>query len=269
MSEVKTGQITDFGAWLAAQANSYIIKPITAKGIGGFVFDLRDDERAELRSEITDYVMEDNSVAQDHIALKAPTITLRGFIGEVSQTITSPVPASAALQNKLTDLSTYLPQYSTGGLLALSNAVSQAGSALQEINQAVDRAQNLVSLITRSPLGTAQQNAFAALKAMWQSKQVVTVETPWEYFDNMAIQNVIFEQDNKSEMYSDVIVTLKQLRFATLQIQTSDLAGRAKEMFAPLVSKQIKGDEIDPLSPPWNNATKGIQTAVLSFMGVQ
>jgi hypothetical protein len=53
------------------------------EGIAGFLFDIPEEEEINLRSEITDHYVEDNTAIQDQIALKPDEVTVRGLVAEI------------------------------------------------------------------------------------------------------------------------------------------------------------------------------------------
>ena len=64
-------------------ANLYVVQPADPNS-EIFLFDTRGEEEANLESDITDNYIEDNTAMQDHIGLKPMTITLRGYVGELT-----------------------------------------------------------------------------------------------------------------------------------------------------------------------------------------
>lgn len=55
-------------------------------GIAGFLFDIPEDDEIQLRSDVTDHFLEDNTAVADQIALKPEEITLRGLVAEIAFT---------------------------------------------------------------------------------------------------------------------------------------------------------------------------------------
>lgn len=270
LAQKQIGQITSFQKYIDAQVGSYIVRPLTAQGIGGFLFTIRDNERLELRADITDYVSEDASAFQDHIAIKPMTMTLRGFIGEAENKVDSgSVGVLGTLQDKLTTVSAYAPPFTQGAIDKAAAALSSANTALQTIDSIIKQTQNIASTLG-VPLygGTAQEQAFLTLSGMFNARQVVTVETPWGYFDNMAITGIVTEQDGKSTEISDIIVALKQMRFRATEILSPAKAGRAGQKSAATINKgRLKGTEITSQSDaPWSKEEPGNQSEVLSFI---
>ena len=53
----------------------YVVTPLNAFGVGGFVFDSEGDTTVNLSADITDHYLEDNTSVQDHIAIKPKRVT--------------------------------------------------------------------------------------------------------------------------------------------------------------------------------------------------
>ena len=74
--------ISNATGFLDNKANT-LLKPKSAKGISGFLFDVPDTESLTLSADITDHYTENNSYVNDHIVRKPTTVNLSGFIGEL------------------------------------------------------------------------------------------------------------------------------------------------------------------------------------------
>ena len=218
-----------------------ILQPKTAEGISGFLFDIPDGENINLNSEITDHFTENNSFINDHIVRKPITITLNGFIGELVAKPPEGVFGDAQeIANRLTVIDGYIGEYTAGGAQIVQRAVQTVQSVVSGINQLADKAQNLIDLFDgETAEETKQQKAYRDLYALWKSATFVTVQTPWEYFGNMVIQNIAFRQNADSKSITDISVTLKELRIA--EIQTVDYD---QNQFPPRVQVQ-EGEEED------------------------
>lgn len=199
----------------------YVVSPVNAFGLGGFVFDVEGETVQTLTSEITDHFLEDNSSVQDHISLRPKRVTLRRYVGELvhepDQSLTSQVQS---VVQKLTTLSSFLP--------TLSDAAEQIFSLKQEdvtfnklrdtlssttINKLTDYwafSQNLLGQESR------QQRAFSYLKALQEQRILVSLQTPFEFLNNMAIESIVATQPEGSKYISEFAITLKQIRFASL-----------------------------------------------------
>ena len=208
--------ITNGRNFLDAKANKYLVKPKTAEGIGGFLFDYEVQTDVVLQAEITEHYTEKNTFVMDHIAQRPIRISLRGLVGE--KVLTHPsgvVGALANIQSKLTTLPAMLGKYTPGAVQKLARAVTKAQDTVTKIDNYIHRAQNLVGLFAGSTPGpTRQHRAFMDLYGLWTSRAVFTVNTPFKYFDSMVIEQLSFIQEEDTKYISDICVTLKEIRFA-------------------------------------------------------
>lgn len=213
--------ISNSRTYLDDKAN-VLVKPKSAEGIGGFIFDIPDTESLQLQSDITDHFTESNSFLNDHIVRKPIILTLTGFIGEL--VYRTPAGVEGTLQeinNRLETVEAYAGDLTPGGVQTTQKIVQQAQSAVSAINQTLDKIQNLAGSLEGEEIGgTLQEWAYAKLKGLWESQVLVTVQTPWAYFETMAIKNISFTQNAESKEITDISVILKEMRFA--EIKTVD-----------------------------------------------
>lgn len=250
-------QTTSFQEWLDGRLEGWTVQPVQAEGIEGFVFSVKQDDRLELSAEATDYVMEDGSVKQDHIVIKPEMITLRGLIGEVVlTTATRTGRVMGEVQRRLTLVSDYLPPLDASAQKIVDNAVNSVNTLVNGIDKAITTTNNIISAVSSTPPGdTFQQQAYANLKSMWKKKQIVSVVHPWGYLTNMAIVSIVFEQSEKSKLFTDCTVTLKQLTTTATENTNYFSDGRVANMLSKVVKKSnLTGVDQSTLeSPCWSN----------------
>lgn len=211
---------------LLDSVNQYVVRPVNAFGLGGFVFDIEGETKVDLSTEITDHFLEDNSTIQDHIAIKPKKITLKSFVGELTfrQDDETETFVQRAVR-KLTTVAAYAPpltqaaQQALNAREALENIDFDTGKDAiknlfesRSINRLTDywaAAKNIIS-------GSRQQQAFMYFKALMEQKILVSLQTPFEFVNNMAIESITAIQDESSRYISDFSITLKQMRFATI-----------------------------------------------------
>lgn len=232
--------ISNARAYLDDKANT-LLKPKSAKGISGFLFDIPDQQNLTLSSDITDHFTESNSFLNDQIVRKPIIITLTGFIGElVYEKPDGIAGAIQELDSKLETVEAYAGDLTPGAVQIAQRAVQQVQSAVSAINQTLDKIQNVVGFFDgEEPEPSKQEKAYNELFALWQSSELLTVQTPWRYYDNMAIQTISFTQNGDSEFITDISVTLKEMRIA--EIKTVDYD---QNQFPPREEIQA-GDEED------------------------
>lgn len=214
---------------LSTSLNQYVVTPLLAFGIGGFVFDIEGEARVELNNEITDHYVENNSVVQDHIAVKPKKITLRNYVGE----LTSPgVPSSNTsavntVTQKLVQLGALVPALTAGAqqaqsIFQQSQNNSLTGGAL--VTAGAGTAANLYALVKNliSSQSNKQQAAYQYFKAMRDTRQIFSIQTPFEFMTNMAIESIVAVQPEDSLYISNFAITLKEIRVAATN--TSNVA---------------------------------------------
>lgn len=228
--------------------NKYIVKPKNAKGIGGFVFDYEGETDIQLQAEITDHFSENNTSINDHIAIRPIKINLRGFVTELLLLKDTALTGFInSVQNKLTTVPAFLGKYTPQGLAQAQKALTQAQNTINTINQGVARVQNLVGFFSNAAQRpTRQSKAYAQLEALMQTKQIFSVETPYRYFENMAIETIHFIQPEESKYLSDISITLKQTRFVNIQAANNQSFQNGRAAFQ-------RQDEID------KDKTQGIE----------
>ena len=242
---------------LSADIQSYIVAPAAAFGIGGFVFDVEGEATALLAAEITDHYTEDNLAVQDHIARKPRNITLKGYVGEVTYQPVSPNNNSILQQvaQKLTIVSDYLPQ-----VTAATQQVQTAFNDGSISNVSLSDAANIYGLV-KNILGSItsdtprQQQAFMYFKACWEQGIIMSIQTPWEFLTNMAIETVTAIQPEGSKYITDFSVRYKQLRFA----QTTSAAYNAQGPNTSASSDNVLGyaGNYPPVVPVQQNILDG------------
>ena len=230
------------------QTYQAIVRPSNPPaGIGGFLFDIPGDEEVRLRSNVTNYFLENNTTVQDNIALEPPTITLRGMIAELSLGIplNPPVtPAQEALpilpamtppQTPQQDQNSFLAAYQKG--LAQSSAQGQAAAS--------GTSQSLYEYFGVPAGVTKQTAAFLYFRELWAGQQLVSVETPWGIWQQCAILEVRVVQDARTKYESDFTVTFQEMRFAgdaTVTVSQNN-AGRSALQNSPEVQDLNSGQE--------------------------
>ena len=213
--------------------DSYLYAKTTAvlaaqgmEGIGGWMFDIPTGEDIQLESDITDHYVESGSFTTDHVVLKPIIITLSGYKGELVYTHPKKDSAQGALNNAtslLGSVAAYnipFTAQAAGKLTTLTNTLSYAAGQLSAIEK---RASNLVKYFNGDDNSeNLQQKAFIQLQALWNSKQIMDIQTPWGFYQNMIIKTISAKQDAESNDYTDFTVTLKEMRFVSTTTTTFD-----------------------------------------------
>ena len=224
-------------------------------GIGGFLFDIPGDEEVRLRSQITNYFLENNTPVQDNIALEPPTITLRGMVAELVLGVAA-APPVAQVTNPLPLVPGMMPPMTQSQQEAYSSQQAASQQAATSGSDAAAAAGTSLSLyayydgtVSAGNAITRQTNAFLYFRELWAGQQLVSVETPWGIWQNCAILEVRPIQDSKTKYMTDFTITFQEIRFAgEATVQTGQLAGRTALQMAPQVQDGNAGQT--PLTTP-------------------
>ena len=214
----------------------FVISPIINLGIAGFEFDIFEEHKVELQSDITDHFVEDNSTIQDQIAIKPKKVTLRGFVGEVVNATQTPKSELVELAEKLTIINSYVPVI-TKGARQLQNQI-QGGNLNTEsgINSAIGTGVDLFQAYKElNPPNSKQAKAYNFFQALFNAKQLVAIDTPFGFMKDMAIENIVTIQGNNAYI-TDFSVTLKEFRTAETKLVNFDSnknQGRTKGQKSP------------------------------------
>lgn len=192
------------------------------RGIDGFLFDVPLTENVSFAAQITDHFAEDNSTIQDHIALEPVRITLTGKIGELVYTKEAGLTFLKAMIDRLSPLGILSPTLGLQATKAIA-AAYQVKSAIDAVTKTYD---NLSDIFKDSPSLNKQQTAFAKFEGLFNGRTLMSVETPWKTYTNMAIESWSADQDADSLMETTFTLSFKEMRFIGTTTNTGSLVGR-------------------------------------------
>lgn len=204
---------------------SYVVSPMAAFGLGGFIFGIDGEDEVALMSEITDHYAEDNSVLNDNIALKPKRFTLRSYVGEQQVLINSSQPSILQqVAQKLTVVTSMLPAVSAAE--SQVGALVAGGASSLNFNSLVSSGANIYAMVKNliTPT-TGQAAAYAYFQALYKMKILMSVQTPYEFITNMAIESIIARQDEETKNMSHFIIVLKEFRVAQTLVLANVAAG--------------------------------------------
>ena len=223
--------------------SQYVVQPLQSFGIAGFVFDIDGDARVELNNDITDHYLEDNSAIQDHIAVKPKKITLKNYIGELvyQQSVSQNSLLTQPVQ-KLTELVAFVPALTAQAsqafdLIGQQQSLSSVTGSLFASD--ANAAANIYGLVKNllSAQSNKQQAAYQYFKAMRDAKMMFSIQTPFEFMNNMAIENITAFQQEDSIYVSSFSITMKEIRTASTKTVMSAGSSAATAVANPANSQ--------------------------------
>lgn len=212
-------------------------------GIAGFIFDVVNDDGSELESDITDHFTEENNSVQDHIALRPEIVTVSGSIAEVVRAMPT-AKRITAVTNPLPIIPSLTPVLAPGAEAAQVATVETAAQEQASITTTQSLYGYYQSRLPQQPNQTKQQVAYGYLYQLWKGRQLFSVETPWGFFTNMAVQSIAARQGPDSRFVSDFDITFKKIRTVkSITIVPGLLAGRATFQWAPTTQNGTIGQQ--------------------------
>lgn len=230
--------------------NQYVVSPIVNMGLAGFIFDIEDETKIEMQSDVTDHYTENNTAVQDNIVKKPEIITLRGYVGELVYRNAPEKTKIQELTEKISTINAFLPVVSASAKQArdflASDSKKNADFFAQGVATGVDLYQTFQTL---NPPKTAQARAFNFFRSLWSARQLVSLETPYTFYRNMAITAITAIQNGDNKEITDFSITLKEIRFArtrTTEFDRDKYQGRAQSEISDVQNKgQTQGETKD------------------------
>ena len=204
-------------------------------GIAGYVFDVVESYMVEMKSSATDKVLEESDKENDRsksikfkddkqyvkpwIKTEPETITVKGLVAEVTSAVPAPLENVERYVRALEPVMAYVPVFARN----VQKAYAEAERIVRVRDKLVKQVTSLHDLYTK--LGEAkkapgkapsdvpqskQRDVFAFFRYLWASKQLVTVETAWGVYKQMAITSITATQDS-SHYLSSFTMVFKQL----------------------------------------------------------
>lgn len=217
-------------------------------GIAGFLFDIPEEEEINIRSEISDHFLENNTAITDQIALKPIEFSVRGLVAELVAVKPRP-DVIARVANPLVENPAISPELTPQAQQQQDEVdAEEAGT-----DAAVDRSSSLwgyyLDQAPQPPSQTRQARALGYFMQLQEARQLFTIETPYGFLTNMAILSLRGAQSATTKGESAFSVVFKKVRFAGISTVTAgQLAGRANLQMAPVTNNGTAGQT--PLTTP-------------------
>ena len=84
-----------------------------------------------------------------------------------------------------------------------------------------------------------QSEAFIYFEALRNARQTFTIQTPYRYYTDMAIESIKSNQDGTTKDLTSFEVTLKKIRYAQVNTTGANVQGRLVDMISKQINKGI------------------------------
>lgn len=240
----------------AQNAGRTFVSVAATGGYAGFVFDITKDETVELDSEITDHYLEDGTAVQDHIALAPERVTVSGLVGEYKHISENKPNSLQKVVQKLTTLQSYLPPIGNAAQTAydvLSNGWDGLSDAVEDVGSLWEDYRNV------NIPSNEQQKAFIYFEALRNAKVTFTIQTPFRYYTDMAIERIISRQSGSTRDETEFEVVFKKIRYVSTEVTSLAEEGKRQarnaQQYSEMENKGItKGKTIESgIQSIWRN----------------
>ena len=197
-------------------------------GIEGVTFTLTRNHEVSLSSSITDYPVEDGNYTENVVSVFPEQVKITGMVAEIAYTQDPVRQVLDTLSSSLVPVGAFAPSFSNLTQRVIDQVEKIYGEATklyENIQKAATLAAYGMSLLgfnetAASLLGisgvnfnsyTQQEKTYLYLELCWKSRRLMTLETPWRYFDNMVIESMKVVQDGDSKYNSEFEVSFKRI----------------------------------------------------------
>lgn len=173
----------------------------TEVGIGGFTLFAKVNDTTDYTAQVPTQVLEDGTVATDHIINNPLTMTISGEVSDHHIRLAPPLPITIPSDSAVGQVVTLLPNRTQAQL----NKIQSIG---QSVMDAVDRADRLINIgrnafnafnpqATTKPL---REQFIDFIEAVYYGKQLISVDAAYRTHEDMAITSLIVSRDNQFEV---------------------------------------------------------------------
>jgi hypothetical protein len=164
-----------------------------------------------------------------------------GSVAEVVRALPTAKPV-ANTANPLPIIPQLTPQLAPAAEAAQITTAANADSVDNSITSTQSLYGYYNARLPQQPNQTKQQVAYGFIYQLWKGRQLFSVETPWGFFTNMAIQSVAARQGPTTRFVSSFEITFKKIRTVrSVTIVPGLLAGRATFQQAPVTQNGTIG----------------------------
>ena len=208
----------------------YIRGEKSNRGINGFLFDVTKETIVEMNSDITDYPLEVNFQYQSHYARKPVIITVTGVCSDIrvhnpndEWNLETLLDDLTEMVEKLNMITQKLQLGSTARecakVIAFMKTIHVLYSKVKETYNRVKKVMKLFGAdFGDKDKTTSQIYAYEQLKEMWKQGNLLTVETPWEMYENCVIESLSFTQPEETNQQTNITIRFKQLTLTTVNV---------------------------------------------------
>jgi len=172
----------------------------TEIGIGGFYLFARVSDSTRYLAQVPTNVLEDGSVATDHIINDPLELTISGEVSDVHVRSRPIEFLPPAIENTVGSISAFLPNRTQAQLSQIRAIGQSINDRINQVDSLISIGRNAFNAFSPTTQPKALREQFVDfIESVYYGKQLISIEMPYRVHESMAITSVSIERDNQLE----------------------------------------------------------------------
>lgn len=192
------------------------------------------------------YFVEDGSFAGDHIVIGPAAISIEGEVSDQFIALESSPPLDTRAREIIGRVNAFLPERTQAQTQRVTQLIDDFSSRARDLNNLINRTKNFAGYLgDLTGLNNEQgsnksliRKFIAHMTALRESKNVITIQTKHEKFDNMVVKLFSIEESNEVKNIKFRIFA-EELRFTQTIFVQEDVVKNASDDLEGKVDKTI------------------------------
>lgn len=213
-------------------------------GVGGFTLFAKVREGVSMPSQSPTTYLEDGSYVNDHIVTEAIKVTIEGSVSDTYISAPSVAPLQNTRQDNIQNITAFLPARPPQQVQAIRNIESNVRKSYAQAEKNINQ-KNIIAQVGDQAQSELRRKFFDAMEKLYQSKQLVAIETEYRIYENMVLNQIDIVRDNQNEALS-FSISASQVRFAkteSVRVAFNKPSGGLKGQSDPQIDKGVQQGE--------------------------
>lgn len=189
-----------------------LLQPV---GIGGFTAYALVNERTSGTRMLPSSVLESGSYANDHIIREPITVDMEIDISDIYIDLQPTSPVFRELDNTVGAISQFIPTKTHTVFNQMNEIRNSIDQAFTNVNNVMNMGGSIFSFLGGMGFNSHRVSFIQALHALYESSQLITLQTRHKSFKNMALSSFDYVTDNERQAIT-ANLTFSQVKFRSL-----------------------------------------------------
>ena len=179
-------------------------------GIGGFTLFARVSDAASYSAQVPTQMLEDGSVATDHIINDPLVFTISGDVSDTHIRLAPPLTFGIPSDSAAGRVVALLPARTQSQLGKIRSIGESVMDAVDRADRLINTGRNVFNTFNPpAPSKPLREQFVDFLESVYYGKQLITVDAAYRTHDNMAITSLTINRDNQAESIRFEVVVQK------------------------------------------------------------